>query len=268
VVLPAIAPLSPAVSESSAGGGSKGLVVALGIALLVGAGALVVMAGLDSDTDTRRTKSSVDRDDDDKGKKDEAKTTVSRTVTSTARKSTAEKGSSRPAETMVMPVDEEPEPEPLRSLDSSVSSFSASSTLDDFKEFKFDAYLMGDGNLKTCWQEGRANGNYGEGEYVTVNFRESVDITEVSIANGCQFHNSRLGDLWILNSRPSRLEIYSDQGHRETWSLDNVTGWQTRQVDFKGVRWLRFTIKAVRSGTEWEDTSISELSFKGRSSSY
>ncbi|MGB0639733.1 MAG: NADase-type glycan-binding domain-containing protein, partial [Myxococcota bacterium] len=129
----------------------------------------------------------------------------------------------------------------------------------------FGPTMLIDGNLKTCWQEGN-NSTRGDGEYVVVYFKKPTDLTEIKLANGCQDFSSNAGwgDLFSQNPRVKRLQVESNKGDVEMWTLQDATGWQTLDVDMRDVSNLTFTIIGdVYRGTEWKDASISEISFRG-----
>ena len=147
-----------------------------------------------------------------------------------------------------------------------VSGISASSVREYDVQY-YDAEYVLDGDPATAWSEGVAG--YGKGEYLELRIPAGTVVTGGEILPG--FYKSE--DLFYRNGAPTNLTI-SSGGH--SCSAD-VTAWAgtwkgygskctfllARSITSDGT--VRVEIGAYRSGTQYDDTMISELRLTGYS---
>ena len=145
---------------------------------------------------------------------------------------------------------------------------SASSALDAGGGASYGADNLLDGSTKTCWSEGV--GGYGEGEYVDIEFSETVVLTRFELVPGYLKYDSQEGvDRWWSNGRLAELELSFSDGTSESFTLDDRKGWHTFQLDEPHTDQVRMTIvDAFPHTDEWgdhaaDDTSVSEVRFYG-----
>ena len=144
--------------------------------------------------------------------------------------------------------------EPVASGAPRFSKISASSVLTgDVDSHQPDRLV--DGSTTTAWCEG-VTGN-GEGEWVEFQADMKQNVTSVTIMGG--FCKSE--DLYWMNSRPKDITITFDDGSKTTSTLsDEPFAWHTitlaKPVQTKTIR---ITIDSVYAGSNYTDTSISEI---------
>ncbi len=111
-----------------------------------------------------------------------------------------------------------------------------------------------DGDPATAWSEGISG--TGEGEYIYVSLDSEYSISGFKIKNG--YHKSQ--SLYTKNSRPKMLEVIFSDGSSEVIELDDSM--TTQKITFSEPYVsdsMEFRIKAVYSGTDYDDTLISEI---------
>ena len=113
-----------------------------------------------------------------------------------------------------------------------------------------------DKNLNTNWTEG-VQGN-GEGEYVDFTFRTEQSVAGFIISAGNHVSN----EYYTKNSRPKTIVLtFSDGTTQEFTLLDEK---EEQEIYFEKVvhtKSIRLTISSVYSGSTWNDTVISEITF-------
>ncbi len=119
----------------------------------------------------------------------------------------------------------------------------------------YSADNLCDYNLTTAWVEG-ASGD-GIGEYVEFEVAENQRIDDIVIATGYQKSDA----LFAKNSAPTRITI-SSGSYRETVDVKDEMGFQVIPITpvVSNGR-VRVRIDAVRRGSKYTDTCISELHF-------
>ena len=139
---------------------------------------------------------------------------------------------------------------------------------DNGVKYAYYASYVYDGDLLTAWSEDDGTYGYGVGEYLDFYVPEGTVITDVEIFPGYL----KKEDTFWMNSAPSKLKI-SSGGEEQLLDFTEAAGGFEKaregvQISLEkplvsdGV--VRFTIYDVRKGTDWQDTSISELHLFGR----
>ena len=140
-----------------------------------------------------------------------------------------------------------------------VVGVTSSSTMADFEYglFTFDAKNTIDGDITTCWQE------VGDpiGQSLTYRFGQPVDVDWMELANGFQLSRLNFEYLFRRNGRITKLALYADGALLREAPVVDREGVQVVWVGASGVSELKLVIRAVVDGTEWADTSLSEVSF-------
>ncbi|WP_050929986.1 NADase-type glycan-binding domain-containing protein [Aestuariivita boseongensis] len=115
-----------------------------------------------------------------------------------------------------------------------------------------------DGNGSTAWVEGVSGQGIGEG-FVVV-FSEPVLLSEFSLRNGY----TKSDRTFTRNSRVRSLQASTSSGVTKRVSLQDSSNWQSVQnmQSWGPVEWIAFRIDDVFAGTHYQDTAITELSFK------
>jgi hypothetical protein len=118
--------------------------------------------------------------------------------------------------------------------------------------FHHPAWLF-DGRIDRAWVEGAEH--HGDGESVSLTFREDQLITAVDVYNGHQ----RLGDDFEKMGRVRKMEVEAG-GRRMMLDLLDTPGPQRHDFDPPlTTRHLSFTLAAVTPGTAGKETALSEL---------
>lgn len=147
------------------------------------------------------------------------------------------------------------------SVDGSKVILRASSMLAEAEGYTYTPDMALDGKLSTAWQEGKSGD--GHGEWIEIEFSDSK-ARGISLVNGFAHTDSKLGDLYLLNSRVKRLRLVLDgKDEGEIDLLDEVKDFQTvLQSGSKTFKIARLVIVDTYSGSKWSDTSISEIAFQ------
>ena len=140
---------------------------------------------------------------------------------------------------------------PPRSLNGSVS---ASSTL--APEAAYSPANLFDSRKEFAWAEGAATS--GEGETLTFEFGESVNITAIQIWNGYQ----RSEEHFSANARLRDFDFGEKDGTTSTYTLRDTKAGQKIElkVPAKGTTFA-LKIKSVYPGKSYKDLAISDLVF-------
>ena len=113
-----------------------------------------------------------------------------------------------------------------------------------------------DGDLSTGWVEGVAG--TGTGESITFEFNSTCLISGIHINAGYQ----KSEDLYNLNARPASLTATFSDGTQQILNLQDVNSMQNISFSVPvETKSITLVISSVYSGTSYEDTVISELSF-------
>lgn len=133
----------------------------------------------------------------------------------------------------------------------------ASSSLVDTERLSYQPTEIGRGR-ETAWAEG-VTGD-GVGESITMTLKKSAPIKKVGIVNGY----AKSAELYYANNRPAELDVSVNGGKairvklpdeylkRERFYFDLATGGEL-------VKTVKFTIAKVYNGSQFSDTSISEV---------
>ena len=134
---------------------------------------------------------------------------------------------------------------------------SASSQLDtDKKGFTYFPENMVDNDLSTGWVEG-VSGN-GEGEVAHIVFDDVYKVSGFMINSGYQ----KSQDIYKANSRPSLITLEFSDGTSMDFNLkDEMNAQQFTFPESVDTDYVDITIRAVYTGSKWEDTVISEIRF-------
>ncbi len=111
-----------------------------------------------------------------------------------------------------------------------------------------------DGTSRTAWVEGAAGD--GIGEWVVISWNTKQTVRGFRIANGYGKSDS----LFERNASVRQLSLSFSNGEQATLALQNAPG----SLDYAlpkplEATWVRIEIQAVRKGTKYPDTAISEL---------
>ncbi len=137
-----------------------------------------------------------------------------------------------------------------------IESVSSTSVLSEKTNIHY-AERACDNDVSTAWVEG-SYGN-GIGEELIIKFDKKYLINEIEINAGYQ----RSYQHYITNSRPNRIKLSFSDGTSEFYVLDDVEGVQYLQLNKPVVTdRVVLTLDTVYPGTHYEDTAISEISFK------
>jgi len=112
-----------------------------------------------------------------------------------------------------------------------------------------------DDDYSTAWVEG-VDGN-GEGEWLMVPSGESEGIIAVRIVNGYQ----KSEDIYYKNNRVKEAELIFDDGTSELVTLRDEYGKSQVVIlsEEKHSASITLRIKSVYTGSEWQDTCVTEL---------
>jgi hypothetical protein len=132
-------------------------------------------------------------------------------------------------------------------------STTASSSLEATTIANFRPANLLDGDLTSAWNEG-ADGP-GLGEWVRFDFRESIPLARVEIANGYQKDEQRFAG----NVRVKALELTYSDGSTQLVQLLDSEGLQTIQPSVDETAQITFTIISVYPRYEWQDAALSEI---------
>lgn len=135
------------------------------------------------------------------------------------------------------------------------SAYSAPST-----SLSYGPWNAVDDDLWTAWHISQA----GPGHWIRLDFGRLVVLDRVGIVVG--YNKSlpdRYGDRWPLNNRVSWARIIWQGGSVER-SFDDTRPLQWTEIGRAQTSWLRIEILAVREGSKWKDTAISEIRCEGR----
>lgn len=136
-----------------------------------------------------------------------------------------------------------------------IESYQASSTL-VASGYNYETKNLYDNNKSTCWCEG-VDGD-GIGETITVSFTESVNIDTIQLINGF----SKTQDLYNKNNRLKKISLTFDDGSVEDIEIkDNYDESQSISFNSHKTKNIVIKINEVYSGTKYQDTCITELSF-------
>lgn len=148
------------------------------------------------------------------------------------------------------------EPDLLKEVaESSYATIEASSTYDGDRAIHIP-YNLVDNNLKTNWTEG-VQGN-GEGQYIQFAFKTEQPVAGFVIAAG----NHASDMYYAKNSRPKTITLTFSDGSAEKFTLMDKKEEQTFCFE-KVIHTtdICLTIDSVYTGSAYEDTVISEISF-------
>lgn len=118
----------------------------------------------------------------------------------------------------------------------------------------YSAWCAIDDDHDTSWQED-VSGD-GAGEYIVLYFKEATQVGCFTIFPG--FDQSDWA--WEANSRPSRLYVELSDGSSFVIELEDKRELMCfRFSEPVETEYLKFTILAAHSGSEWDDTAITEI---------
>lgn len=116
---------------------------------------------------------------------------------------------------------------------------------------------INDGTLEKAWVEGA----YGQGigENVTLYFDDDYIIKSMVINAGYQ----KSEKLYYKNSRPCAMKVYYSDGYSENIELSDINGTQEIELNYRRkTSFIKLEIESVYAGSVFEDTVISEVSFR------
>lgn len=118
----------------------------------------------------------------------------------------------------------------------------------------YSAFRAMDDDPNTSWQED-VDGD-GIGEYLILSFDREVTVGGIMIFPGFDQSESA----WERNGRPAKLRVELSDGSTYDISLDDLREWQGYEF-LSPVRteYLKFTILDVYTGSEWDDTAITDI---------
>ncbi|MGJ8657660.1 MAG: NADase-type glycan-binding domain-containing protein [Akkermansiaceae bacterium] len=133
-------------------------------------------------------------------------------------------------------------------------SVTASSTLPDEKGIHYGA-----GNLKSLWNDVWSEGVKGDGigEFLSFKLDEATVLAAISIKNG--HHKSE--KLFAANGRVKQIEVMINGKVQRLLDLPDSTDEILYFLDYKEpISSLKVTIKAVYSGSQYQDTCLTSFS--------
>jgi hypothetical protein len=133
----------------------------------------------------------------------------------------------------------------------------ASSTLPSDSSASYGVDNLTDNSLLTAWSIG--TGSNGIGEWVRFEFGKSVKVDTIQIANGYQKDTVHFRG----NPRVHMVRVNYSDGSTELVNLYDVTGYQYIPTTGRTTSYIQFVIVSVYPGSQWEDTSLSEIRFFG-----
>ena len=143
------------------------------------------------------------------------------------------------------------------------SSADASSILapvySDNTKYSYYANNVLDGNLSTCWCEGKENN--GENEYITLRANSKQQLKEIDIYNGLYKDE----ELFYKNCRVKKCRIEFSDGTSMETTLDGEYKNQPCKIrldNFVETDFIKITILSTYSGNKYSDTCISEIEVK------
>lgn len=138
------------------------------------------------------------------------------------------------------------------------ASARASSELDDPRYGRFGASNVIDGNPHTCWQEFKDD--TGEGEWLELKLKKPEKISKIGIVNGFAWpDHPKWGNVFHKNPRLKEVKLSFSDGSTQTVSFDDSHRPQVVNIDEVLTSTVRLTIRSVYPGSEWKDTSLSEV---------
>ncbi|MBQ3391785.1 MAG: hypothetical protein IJG52_00045 [Lachnospiraceae bacterium] len=120
----------------------------------------------------------------------------------------------------------------------------------------YDVYNLFDGDVRTAWVEGVPG--YGAGEFVELGIPAGTKISYMGMIGG--YHKSE--DLFYKNSAPAEIAIVS--GNQVVYCTSNPQYGYMEEFTFPAIvsnGSVRVYITAVRPGSAYSDTCISEIWF-------
>jgi hypothetical protein len=165
-----------------------------------------------------------------------------------------------------------------------VSKLESSSTLKSDGKNSYSVKNLFDGDLSTCWAEGKKG--WGIGEWIRISMHPGTTIYKISIANGYQ----KSKKLYYQNGAVKKIEIGVEYWNGESKSfkitLDNM-GYTADSLQSEGdfhdvfpvirigdyadldpMKKITLKILEVYTGTKYEDTCISEIFLYGDQEGY
>lgn len=138
------------------------------------------------------------------------------------------------------------------------ASARASTELDDPRYGRFGASNVIDGNPHTCWQEFKDD--TGEGEWVEIKLKKPEKISKIGIVNGFAWpDHPKWGNVFHKNPRLKEVKLSFSDGSTQTVSFDDSHRPQVVNIDEVLTTTVKLTILSVYPGSEWKDTSLSEV---------
>ncbi|MBV6443588.1 MAG: hypothetical protein DYG98_18795 [Haliscomenobacteraceae bacterium CHB4] len=134
-------------------------------------------------------------------------------------------------------------------------SLSASSTLEP--EMAYSAANLFDSRKEFVWVEGNKTSS-GEGETLSFNFEEPVNITAIQIWNGYQ----RSDEHFAANARVRSFEFGAKDGTMAAYTLRDTKAGQKIELTtaVKGQR-FELKVKSIYAGSKYKDLAVSDLVF-------
>jgi hypothetical protein len=139
-----------------------------------------------------------------------------------------------------------------------VATVSSSPSIAPFRTYRFDASQATDGDLGTAWQP-----KAWREAWLELSFDSPTTVVALEVANGFQRRDA-LGDLFAMNSRPSRVAIAAGD-KRFTLALDPDSR-AVQRLPFPEpvtTRVLRITVLERVKGTRWDQVALSEVIILG-----
>ena len=149
---------------------------------------------------------------------------------------------------------------PITNTRSIVATVRSSSQLGDInangKRHTYNVWNVLDGDLSTCWAEGKEG--LGENEKIQLIFNDTYRVSRVTIYNGLE--TSR--ELYEKNARVGTLDVSFSNGASYEFSLND--GWESAVSTFTlpapvDTSYIELTVKSAYAGSRYEDTCISEI---------
>lgn len=127
-----------------------------------------------------------------------------------------------------------------------------------FKTYQFAAAQAIDGDLGTSWQPKK-----GKSPWLTLRLASPVEVSAVEIANGFQ-RTDALGDLFLMNRRPTKVQIVIGKTTHEATLDPSKRDWQLVTLPAPLTTGeVKIVIVDSAEGSKWQNVAISEVRVLG-----
>jgi predicted nucleic acid-binding Zn ribbon protein len=133
------------------------------------------------------------------------------------------------------------------------SSVTASSIMQATNMADFGPTNLLDGDPSSAWVEGASD--TGVGEWVRLEFADTIPLSRIEIANGYQKDQERFSG----NARVKSLELQYSNGVVQVVQLRDVEGLQVIEPSTDETQWIKATILSIYPTYVWPEAALSEM---------